>query len=308
MRKCINGAFADTTSVCMAYLASTPNPLIRHLILIGDPEDPFSYRLTDHEGPVQYNPWGTFSPSVVSRGQVKAEIGLTVQSLSLEWSPSNLAFTQSQATANPYQLARQHFYDNWTVRIWRIFMPTPGDANTLGGCEWFGGRIADTQVERGKITFTINSFMDVLTQKLPPNVIESTSTLASYTAATIPAGDASVPTFSVVAGTSTTVILADTLTPTANRIYETNVFVAGYMIFLASAGATLAGFWSAIGSNLEFTDGNGNHHNQFNIYSPFPWAPTPGVDTFYVSTAAPINLADGDYFGFPFVPQPTAAA
>jgi hypothetical protein len=79
------------------------------------------------------------------------------------------------------------------------------------------------------------------------------------------------------------------------------------MVFLAGPGATLAGVWSAIGNNGSFTDGSGNHHSAFSIYSPLPWAPTPGVDKFYVSPAAPINISDGDYFGFPYVPAPTTA-
>jgi hypothetical protein len=79
------------------------------------------------------------------------------------------------------------------------------------------------------------------------------------------------------------------------------------MVFLSGSGATLAGAWSAIGQNGEFTDGDGNHHTEMVIYSPLPWPPTPGVDQFYVSTTAPINLGDEDYFGFPYVPLPTQA-
>ena len=43
------------------------------------------------------------------------------------------------------------------------------------------------------------------------------------------------------------------------------------------------------------------------IFSPLPWPPTPGVDTFYVSTTAPINVGDESYYGFPYVPNPTQA-
>ena len=38
-------------------------------------------------------------------------------------------------------------------------------------------------IGRDKISFTVSSFLDVVTQKVPANVIESTSTLASYTGA-----------------------------------------------------------------------------------------------------------------------------
>jgi hypothetical protein len=307
MRKCVGGNGSDATAAVQIYLLGTVNPLIRHLYLIGEPEDPNAIRLTDHEGPVIYGSWGTFKPAVISRGGVTTKVGLEIQNLTVTWTPGNLTAGVTVGTANALQLARTHYYDNWPIRIWKCFMPTPGDANTLGACEWFGGRIGNCTVGRSQIEFTTTSFLDVITQKLPANVIESTSTLAGYTGATIPAGDSSVPTFSVFTGSTTTKIYADTLTPTANRIYGTNVFTAGYMVFLAGAGATLAGYWSAIGTNEQYTDGHANNHNQFDIYTALPWAPTPGVDTFYVSKAAPINQADGDFFGFPFVPQPTSA-
>lgn len=305
MRLCLNSAGVDVTVACMNYLKGTDAPLIRHLYLIGDPENPNSIRLTDHEGPIVYGAWGTFQQSVVKRGGIKAAVGLEVQKTTVTWTPGNLQTGVTIATANPLQLARIHYYDNWPIRIWKIFTPTPG--GILGACEWFGGRIGSCTVGRNQIEFNVNSFLDVVTQKLPPNVIESTSTLAGYTAATRPAGDATQPTFSVFTGSNPSVIYGDTLSPSSGHIYSVGEFNAGYMVFLDGPGATLGGVWSAIGSSLEFDDGNGNHHNQFNIYTPLPWAPTPTVDTFYVSKSAPINFGEAGYAGFLFVPQPTQA-
>ena len=74
----------------------------------------------------------------------------------------------------------------------------------------------------------------------------------------------------------------------------------------AGATGTLAGYWSAIGNNGSVTIG-GTAHSAFSLYAPLPWAPTPGVDRFYVSPAAPINIADGDFYGFPYVPAPQTA-
>jgi hypothetical protein len=37
-----------------------------------------------------------------------------------------------------------------------------------------------------------------------------------------------------------------------------------------------------------------------------PWTPNPG-DVFYVSAHSPIDQADGDYYGFPYVPDPETA-
>jgi hypothetical protein len=79
------------------------------------------------------------------------------------------------------------------------------------------------------------------------------------------------------------------------------------MVFLAGAGATLAGCWSAIGQNGKFTDGSHNDHSEFTVYAALPWPPTPTVDTFYVSKTAPIDSADPASYGFPFVPVPQTA-
>ena len=307
MRQVINGAGQDNTLATQAWLAVHRNWLLRDLILIGEPEDPRALWLTNHEAPVLYSPYGVFKPAVVTRGVVTAKIGLDVQKMTVTWSPSNQTSTANVGTASPAQLVRLHFYDNWPVRILRAFMPAPGDANTLGCAEWFGGRVDTASTERGKIVFNCSSFLNVITQKVPSAVVEVTNTLASTAAVTRPAGDASIPTFQCYAGSTENYIIADCLSPTANNIYSGNEFAGGYMVFLAGTGATLAGAWSAIGQNGRFTDGSGNHHSEFKIYAPLPWPPTPGVDKFYVSKTAPINLGDENYYGFPYVPNPQSA-
>jgi hypothetical protein len=307
MRKVIGGNGQDTTAAVAAYLAANHTFIIRHLYLIGHPEHPQSIWLTDHEAPVLYGPWGTFYPAVVSRNGITTKVGLEVQKISLTWSPGNSTATVSTSSASPLQLARLHFYDNWPVRIWKVFMPTPGDANTLGATDWFGGRVDNATIDRGAIEFSVSSFLDVVTQKVPSTVIEVTNTLAATGAATVPAGDPSIPVFQTFAGSNENQIIADALSPTAGKIYRGNEFAGGYMVFISGPGATLAGAWSAIGGNGKFTDGNGNSHSSFSIYSPLPWPPTPGVDQFYVSTTAPINQSDENYFGFPYVPSPQTA-
>lgn len=310
MRQVIAGDGSDSTAATQAYLESTDAPVIRDLILIGPVDDPKSIWLTNHEAPVLYPPYGTFKPAVVSRDGVEAKIGTDAQSLPITWSPgapAASAATANTATASPYQLARQHFYDNWPVLILRCFMPTPGDAVSLGCAVWYGGRVQNCKVGRNKIAFNTKSFMDVLTQKVPSTVVEVTNTLASTAAVTLPAGDASIPTFECVTASSEDQIICDCLSPTADKIYSGNEFAGGYMVFLSGAGATLAGAWAAISGNGEYTDGNGNHHSIFTLYTPLPWPPTPTVDTFYVSKTAPINLGDEGYSGFPYVPAPQQA-
>lgn len=306
MRTFTSGAGADTTATVLAYLATNRQLWITDLYLIGELEDPAALFLTTWESPLSWPIWGTFQPAALKRDKVTSQVGLTVSALSLTWSPPLKPFTTNVATASPYQLAQAGFYDNKRVRIWRAVMPTPGDANTYGACEWFGGWIADVQVMRGSIIFTVNSFLDVINQKVPPNVIELTNTLAGYAGATpvLVDSETAIARFTVVAPSSADVILGDTISPSAHKIYGTNKFIYGYMVF--EAGTTLAGFWSAIAGNLNFNAGGGIHYNQFDVYSPFPWDPTPG-DTFYVSTQFPINQADGSYFGFPYVPAPEQA-
>ena len=308
MRRVIGGNGQDNTIAAQAWLAMTANPILRDLILIGYPEDTRSIWLTNHEAPVIYSPYaGVFAPAVISRDKVKATIGLDVQSFAITWSPSNLAITSNASSASPAQLARMHVFDNWPVRILRAFMPTPGDANTLGCADWLGGRIETVSVERNKLTFNCKTYLDVINQKVPSTVIETTNTLAGTTAFTLPPGAASVPIFSCIAGSTENNILADCTSPTAGQIFNDDTFAGGYMIFLGGTGATLAGAWSAIGENSRYTDGSHNDHSRFEIYNPLPWPPTPGVDTFYVSTSAPINLGDESYYGFPYVPNPQSA-
>lgn len=309
MRRVIGGNGQDNTVATQAWLLSGNSFILRDLIIIGYPEDPRSIWMTNHEAPVIYSPYsGVFSPAAVTRGQVSAKIGLDVQKLTVTWSPSNNASTANTASASPAQRARLHFYDNWPVLVLRAFMPTPGDANTLGCAEWFGGRVDTVNVERNKLTFNVNSFLNVVTQKVPSTVIETTNTLASTAAVTLPAGDASVPVFKCFTGSTEDYIIADCISPSAGKVYAGNVFSGGYMVFLSGAGATLAGAWSAIGENGAFTDGDDNRHSQFEIYNALPWPPTPFADgsgdTFYVSTAAPVNISGEGNFGFPYVPNP----
>ena len=260
-------------------------------------------------------PWGTFKPTSIRRGKVSSDISLKVTALDLSWSPPLGTFLNSIATTSPYQLARIGYYDNKKVRVWRTVMPTPGDANTYGAYELFGGRVADTTVGRGEIKFSVNSFLDVINQKVPPNVIENSNTLAGFKGATpvLADGETNIPQFTVVAPSTQTNILADCTSPTPGKIYGNNKFQYGYMVF--NPGSTLAGQWSAIANNFNYNPGGGGpHHSQFFVYAGFPWPPSPG-DTFYVSTKFPVDPTDsgagglgpGQVTWFPFVPSPETA-
>ncbi len=302
----LSGGGVDTTTTVVSYLAEHRQLFLANLFLIGERRDPRAVFLTDWASPLSWPLWGTFQPGVTKRGQITSKLGLEVTSLSLEWSPPVTPFTTDVATANPYQLAQLGFYDNKFFYMWRTIMPTSGDANTYGACILFAGRVGNSTTARGKITFEISSLLDVVNQQVPPNVIEVTNTLASFKGATpvLADGETAVPTFRVVAPSDAVTILGACTGPTPNKIYGDDKFKFGYLVFTSGA---LSGFWSAVATSnnavFPIIGGGSVQYNRFIVYSPFPWAPTPG-DTFYVSTHFPIEQSDGSYIGFPFVPFP----
>jgi hypothetical protein len=306
MKTCTGGNGSDTTSAVAAWLAAGRQFTLATLYLIGEPDDPAALWLTDWESPLAWPCWGTFQPASITRGTVSSKIGLEVGSLDVTWAPKPAVFTQSIATASPYQLAQLGMFDNRKVRVWTVYMPTPGDANTYGCSELFGGRVADSVCARGSIKFTVNSFLDVVNQYVPTNVIELLNTAASYAGATPPAGFNVIPQCDIVTGNSPTQVNCDCTNIGPHHIFGTNVLQHGFLVFNSSPSSTLGGVWSAIQQNVPVTVA-GVNYNQIILYSPLPWSPTPGLDTCYLSAASPINQADGDYVGFPYVPSPESA-
>jgi hypothetical protein len=331
MKTCIAGNGSDSTALVLAWLAANNELRVKNLYLIGRPDDPMALWLTDYESPLSWPCWSNekrnpngfpsaFDPAVIKRGTVTSKIGLEVQTLDLTWTPKNRSFTQNISTASPYQLAQLGYYDNWEVRVWTVYMPTPGDANTFGCSELFGGRIAPTAIARGQIQWTVNSFLDVVNQYVPTNVIELLNTGAAYTGATPPAGYSRIPQFDAVTGSSVSSIVGDETFPTAHAILDDNLVRGGYLVFHniqpdptavpPVLGSTLGGMWSPILQNTGVwsggSPGSGTEYNQFLLSVPLPFPPTPGRDSFYVSGAAPINMSDGSFLGFPFVPAATA--
>jgi hypothetical protein len=313
MRTFIAGDGTDSTSRVNALLAAGSEFRFADLYAIGANEDPQTLWFTDWDGPLTWPVYSDrpFSPVVVERGGVRSEVGLKVQSIDVTWSPKLAPFISGTSFANPYLQAQNGFFDSRIFRLWRTVMPSPGDAYSLGACQYFGGRIAEIETSRGKIKFTVNCFLDVVNQKVPPNTIELSNTLAQY-AGNVPVlveGETAIPTFTVQDPSSTTIIMGDCIGPTAHKIYGTNNLRKGFMVFLP--GSTLAGYWSVIGANANFNAGGGIHYNQIQVYSPFPEAPVVG-DTFYISTQFPVDLATATaagaaYFGFPYVPDPATA-
>lgn len=300
MRKVISGTGADSTAAVLAHLAANRQLILANLFLIGEPDDPKAVWLTDWDTPLLWSAWGTFYPSAIKRSKVSSKIGLEVSTLDVTWSPPLGSFTQSINTTSQYERARLGIYDGAVFRSWTVYMPTKGDANTFGASELFGGRVGNIKTQRGIVNLTINSFLDAVNQMVPTATIELTNTLAQFKAATPPAGLTQIPQFSVIAGSSTTLMICDATFPTPGQLFGTNLFRDGYLVF--NAGGTMDGLFSPVRGNL-----SSGGHNRVTVVAQFPWAPTPGVDTFYLSAPFPINQVDGQYVGFPYVPPPESA-
>lgn len=325
MKRVIGGRGKDTTAAVIAWLQAN-NPLwIKHLYLIGDADHPQAAFLTDYEAPLLWPMVGTFRPAVITRGPVKSKIGLESEPLQIDWSPKPQTAGTTIQSATPYQLAKAGFYDNWPVRVWTVYMPTPGDAMTFGCSPLFGGPIATVTVNRGKLTFKVNSFLNIVNQTVPTNVIEILNTEAAYQGATPPQGFSEVPRFVVVEGSSNNVVVGFQTSPNPGGILHTNSVRGGFLVFDTIPddttqnppviGSTLGGIWSAIQQNTNVltggSAGGGGQWNQFVLFSNLPFPPQSNHDSFYVSGTSPINKADSidgtGYYGFPYIPNPEQA-
>jgi len=310
MRTFINGNGDDVTTATVAFLKANNQFRFANLVQIGPLEDPASDFITDYDGGgLVWSPIGTFLKSTFTRGKIESKVGLEVMSMDFEWSPIVQPLGITIDTANFYQKAQSGFYDNRLFKMWRSVVAPGGDANTYGACELFGGRIGKSTVERGKITFNVASFLDVINQKWPLNVIESQNTLANYSGAVpvISDGETQVPVFSVVAPSSQNNINAQCLSPTLNKIYGTNKFQFGYIQFVTGA---LRGYYSQIAASGKLKI-SGTNYNNFFLYEEFPWSPQIG-DHFIASIKPPTEKSGTTtlfpFRGFIYVPQPESAA
>ena len=310
MRKVTDGNGADSTSAALSYLTTNRKLWLADLYVIGEIGDPMAIYLTNFETPLNYKPIGTFTPAVIERGQVSSKVGLEVATMDVTWWPPVTTLTSSISAGSPLQLFQLGVYDNWRFRVYKVFMPTPGDCNTLGVTPLFGGRISEVTGDRISVQMTIRSYLEVVDQKIPPNTIENTNSVAAFGGAKPPAGFSKVPTFQVFGFKSNNIFYLD-CTSTPGHIFSDHVFRNGWLQFDYGAGETLSGMWSVVGDNVLYIDGDLVHHNQVTIYSPMPWPPTPLVDTCFISAPQPSDQSEGvigvDNKPFPYVPPPESA-
>src|SRR5258708_39228817 len=101
MKKFSSGAGVDTSATVRAWLKANKSIWCADLYLIGEPDDPAAFWLTNYESPLQWSQWGTFKSTVIKRGSIRSAVGLEAESLDLTWSPRNKTITTSIATASP---------------------------------------------------------------------------------------------------------------------------------------------------------------------------------------------------------------
>ena len=143
----------DKTSLVQAWLASGAPLTLANLDLIGELEDPLAIWLTDWESPLLWSAWGTFV--LLSSDAEPSKARSDWMTILSDLVPRAAPFTRKHVDSQSVSACPDGYYDNWKVRIWTVYMPTSGDANTYGASELFGGRVADTTIERGVIHFQV---------------------------------------------------------------------------------------------------------------------------------------------------------
>jgi hypothetical protein len=321
VRAFIDGSGADSTTAVRAYLASHRQLNIADLYVINTAPNYTGhylgkqFLLTDYGSPLKWTYKGTFSPAVISRGEVESKIGLEADTLDITWSPLDTDVLASGGSPSATILtALQGFgcgiFDNATVEVWRCLMPAPGESvgspaitaklgncDVFGACLMFAGRVGDTEPDRQSVKISVVSRIETLNIQVPTNLIEPTNILAQYLTGQIPAGGPS--SMSVVGGSTVIKVYADdTGSPVVTM--PAGTYDSGYIVFGGSSH--LAGTYRGVRVQTVETG-----HHAFYLYEPLPFTPTAGdTITAYVPIARDYAgaIASGvGYAGFPYVPN-----
>lgn len=319
MRTFYDGSGNDSSAMVRAYLASHRQLMMADLYVIttapcydGQYLDK-TFLITDYYSPLRWDYRGTFSPGVISRGQVESKIGLEADTLDITWSPGDTDIVASDGTVTlltAIQAFRAGIFDNGTVEVWRVPMPNAGesvgspaitakhgDANVFGACMMFGGRIGDIKPDRQSVTMTIISRMETLNIQVPTNLVEPTNILAQYLTGMIPGGPLSM---TVVTGSTVDKIYADdTASPAVTMAAGT--YDSGYVRFTSGL---LSGHFAAVRAQTVESG-----HHAFYLYGSLPFTPSASDTlTAYISIPpdqATASTTSNGYLGFPYVPNPT---
>jgi hypothetical protein len=273
MRTFTSGSRANSTAAVQAYLATHRQLLCADLFVIqtlvqGAPWSK-NLLLTTAQVPLQWNHMGLFLPARLKRGSVQSKIGLEALTLDLEWylGPNDLMY----GACTMLHAFQSGLWDNGVVRLFRAVMPSVSDCNTYGACEMFTGRIADVTITRTGVQLKVNCPLELLDQQIPLNLIEPGNPAAQYAPGQPPAGLSVAPAFTVGAGSSPAMILAECTAPTSGQLFAYDTFDFGYIQFTSGScqGMVATVRRSAQAGGL----------NQFYLYQPLAWAPAVG-DTF----------------------------
>ncbi len=312
MRKFIAGDGSDSTAAVRAHLAAHRQLHVADLFVITTAPNYRSFYLdrtfllTDRGEPLQWNYRGLFKPAVIERTEVESKIGLAADKLEVTWSPQDADVLATDGSGNTLLTVLQGFgsgvFDNGAVEVWRCVMPAIGDAQTLGACLLFSGRIGDISPDRLKAAMTIMSRLEVLNEMVPTNQIEPTNIIAQYTTGQVLNGGP--PSFTLVAGSTAQILFADPSTPPGIGYHPSNdSWTDGYVVM--SSPGKLAGAYRGVRAQT-YTGVLGHH--VFYLSEPLPFAPQVG-DTFQAFIFVPPDRAGAvtqasDYAGFPYVPSP----
>ena len=315
MRQVISGSGADTTLAVQALLLGNNQPLLSELYEIGTPYRPFAptrFLLTSYGGPLLYNPPSTFVPnpgditpqlvtyygapglfvpSVIKRDQLVSQFGLGSQTCKVTWTPLR---TQTYRVPNDPELPLEDLFalfargafNNGSVRIWRVYMPTPGDAATLGAMALFLGRIADIEVGDDGILITAKTYLDALEEKIPRYTIQPGARVSQQGQLGSPGAEGEL----VYGGA---LILAGT---TRKRLKTNGT--------LQTAHTLAGGYASLANGSMQILDNSNDGTNNFlELVKPLAYLPVPG-DAVNIWMPWPQNNQGNGLPGFPYVPIP----
>ena len=262
--------------------------------------------LTDYPSSLVWNVRGTFAPGEISRGTVESKIGLEADTLQVTWSPKDSDILADDGSGHTLLSAIAGFgagvFDNGTLEVWRCLMPTLGDAQALGACLLFSGRIGNIDPDRLKAVITVVSRLEVLNEMVPTNLIEPTNIIAQYTTGQILNGGPSR--FLLTSGSTRKILYADPTDAPGPYVPANDSWTDGYVV-MAGPGK-LGGSYRGVRSQIYDP---GISHHVFYLSEDLPFDPLAG-DTFQAFIPVPPSQAGAatqgsDYVGFPYVPSPT---
>ena len=318
MKHAMNGNGADSTQALLSYLLTRGPLWTAELYQIRAPRSagtPFAapLLLCDWSSALIWSVLGKFQKAVIQHSGIETTIGLEAQEVTLDWSVNGQTLLYASDGTTPledyYSAFREGLFDHSQVRIWRAYMPTPGDANSLGVVLQFAGRIGDSTTDSLGVHLSVTSALEVLNRKIPPNLIENANINAAWLLSTNPVtmvaqpGSSPQQLFCKVQGDPT-------------RTFEPGVFRYGHVYFPPPAGAgELAGRYRQIQDSFVT-----NGVNVLQLFEPLPFPPnvnvnlglTTGGEVFQAYFPHPQTLAANDpsqpgypqYMGFQFVPRP----